>query len=257
LSSPFAPPEMRASWRWAGPALAALGLIAIATATGMADRSPLARWVVSETLAPVKVLPLIALAAGFAVLEGRSRAAAMVLFVLGIGGGLFAEDVLLRLLDKIPGALSHLFLTAPISYLAVGAALVVSARWRMFVVPPAAAVLGVMAGLSIRLADPSLHEPVYTWMPVLITLWIVVAVTLCLSAFWHSSFLVFGRIFGSWMLAIGLLSGGASLIPKRAPSLPAVARPPAPEPGNESAIPALPLPGQPPLFPGGQPFRQP
>ena len=231
--------------------MAGLGLIVGAAAAAIAGQSPLARWVVGETLAPVNVLPLVALGVAFALLGARALIAALSLFALGIAGGLYAEDALLRLLDHVPGAATHLFLTGPIAYLAAGAALVVSARWRAFVAPPAALVFGAMLGLTIRIADPSLHDPAYTWLPVTIAGWIVGAVALIVRGFWRQWFLVFGRILGSWMLAIGLLYGGASLVPRKAPPPPAVALPPASGAGSENAIPGLPAPAEPAPLPDG------
>ena len=251
MSPRFSPPD---ALTWTGPVLAALGLIAIAVAAlapSLRD-APLARWILSETLAPVNVLPLVALGAVFGLIGRRALLTALALFALGIAAGVLAEDRLLQLLYPIPGAATHLFLTGPISYLAAGVALVVSARWRSYVAPPAAFVFGAMAGLAVKLTDPSLHEPAYTVTPVLIVVWIALAVALTLRGFWRNWFLVFGRILGSWMLAIGLLYGGAALIPKKTPPPPAVALPPAAAPGGERAIPGLLAPEQPSPFPGGK-----
>jgi hypothetical protein len=108
--------------RWIGLILAALGLILVAAGAAIAGQSPLARWIIAEILTPVNVLPLIALGVALALIGARAMVAAVTLFILGIGCGLFEEDTLLRLLDRVPGAATHLFLTAPISYLAAGAA---------------------------------------------------------------------------------------------------------------------------------------
>ncbi len=234
-----------------------LGLAAIAFAASA--NSPLAQWTLSETLAPTRMLPLVALGAAFAPVGARALLAALALFALGIAGGLFAQDRLLWLLDTVPGAATHMFLTGPISYLAAGVALVASTRWRNWLTPPAAAIFGAMLGLTIRLTDPSLHQPVFTWLPVLIAFWIVLAVTLSLRGFWRSWFSIFGRILGSWMLAIGLLYGGVSVIPKTARPPPAVALPPPAAPGNDGAIPGLPAPEQTPALPSGgsERLRQP
>ena len=240
--------------------MAALGLIALAAVAlvPIFRESPLARWTLSETLAPARVLPLIGLGAAFALIGARASIGALLLFALGIAGGIVAEDRLLFLLDMVPGAATHLFLTAPIAYLTAGAALVASARWRNWLAPAAAPIFGAMLGLTIKLTDPSLHEPAFTWTPVLIAFWIVGAVALTLRAFRRGWFSIFGRILGSWLIAIGLLYGGASLVPKRQPPPPAVALPPAAAPGTERAIPGLPVPDQPPPFPGGvDRFRQP
>lgn len=235
-----------AALTWSGPALAALGLFAVAALTFIPAlrESPLARWVLMETLAPARVLPLVGLGAAFGLIGARAFVAALVLLAIGIAGGLFAEDWLLWVLDTVPRAGTHLFLTGPISYLAAGAALVFSARVRSYVTPATAAIFGAMLGLTIRLTDPSLHEPAFTWTPVLIAFWIVAAVSLPLRSFWRGWFPIFGRILGSWLLAIGLLYGGASLVPQRRLPAPPTAGTPesqevTPLPDNDRRVPGL------------------
>jgi hypothetical protein len=202
---------------WSGPALAVLGLAAIAAAAllpGLRE-SPLGRWTLMETLAPARVLPLIGLGAAFGLLAGRAFIAALLLFGIGIVIGMVAEDRLLWVLDSVPRAATDLFMTGPISYLAAGAALVASKKWRSIVALAAAIIVGAMQALMIKLTDPSLHEPVFTWTPVLISVWIVVSVSLTLRVFRREWFIIAGRILGSWLIAIGLLYGGASLVPNR------------------------------------------
>jgi hypothetical protein len=50
--------------------------------------------------------------------------------------------------------------------------------------------------------------------------WIVAAVCLTVRAFRQPWFDIPGRILGSWLIAIGLLYGGASLVPRRTPAAP-------------------------------------
>jgi len=239
--------------------LAALGLITIAAAALMAAESPLVRWTLTDTLAPVRVLALIGLGAALALIGARARIAALLLFTLGIAAALAAEDRLLASLDHIPRAATHLFYTGPMTYLAAGIALIGGARWRDWLAPAAALIFGAMIGLTIKLTDPSLHEPAFTVTPLLIAFWIPIAVMLTLRGFWRGWFPVFGRILGSWLTAIGLLYGGAALMPpKREPPPPAMALPPASAPGAERAIPGLPAPDEPAPFPGGgDRFKQP
>jgi hypothetical protein len=211
-----------AALKWSGPILAGLGLCGIAALALLPamKENPLARWILTETLAPARVLPLIGLGAAFALVGKRVLGAGIVLFGLGLVGGLFAEDRLLAVLDAVPQAATHLFLTGPISYFVVGAALASGERLRVFLAPIAALILGAMLALAIKLTDPSLHEPAYTWTPALIACWVVAAVAVTLRAFRRGWFSIFGRILGSWLVAIGLLYGGASLLPKRQPALP-------------------------------------
>jgi hypothetical protein len=242
--------------------LAALGLIAIAAVAllPVLRENPFARWMLIETLAPERVLPLIGLGAACALTGARAAIAALALFALGIAGGYFGQDWLLSVLYNVPEGPTHLFLTGPISCLVVGLALVPGLRLLPWLLPVAALVAGAMLALAIMLTDPSLHEPAYTWTPVLIAFWMVGAIALTLRAFQRGWFAIFGRILGSWLVAIGLLYGGAAVVPKRQPPPPAVALPPAsaPAPGRERAIPGLPVPDQPAPFPGGADrFRQP
>lgn len=221
---------------WVGPTLAGLFGIAVVVLLSVARESPLARWTLANALAPERVLPLIGLGVLFGLVSIRALAAAFLLLALGIIAGLIAEDWLLRLLDAVPNAATHLFLTGPISYLAVGVALAAGTWPRTVLAPIAALVFGTMLGLVVRLTDPSLHEQSYTWTPVLIAAWIIVAVSLTIRAFYRGWFLVFGRIFGSWLLAIGLLYGGASLVTKRQPPLTA---PPAVSPNFDRSFPDI------------------
>lgn len=235
--------------------LIGLGLLALAAIAllPVAKESPLGRWILAETLAPARVLPLIGLAGAFALIGKRSLAAAVVLFGLGIAAGLAAEDRLLRILDVMPQAATHLFLVGPIAYLAAGAALIAGENLRTYLAPLAALIVGAMLALAIKLTDPSLHVPAYTWTPILIAYWIVAGAALTLRALRRGWFSIFGRILGSWLVTIGLLYGGASLMPQRQP--PPIATQPPPEtaapPNFDRSIPGLPTPDQPGSFPGG------
>lgn len=217
---------------WTGPALAGLFGVAVTTLVPFAVESPLARWILTSTLAFERVLPMIGLGALFGLVGPRVLAAALLLFALGIIAGLMGEDWLLRWLDAVPQAVSHEFLAGPISYFAVGAALASGTHWRPVWTPLSGFLCGAMLGLVVRLTDPTLHEPAYTWTPVLIAFWIILAISSTVRAFEQAWFPVFGRILGSWLLAIGLLYGGAVFVPKRQPP-PIPPRPtPAPELGQ-------------------------
>ncbi len=259
--------EARAALKWSGPLLAAIGLLAIA-ATALVpalSESLLGRWTLTQTLTPTRLLPFVGLGIACGLIGARPLAATLSLFALGLGLGLLAEDRLLALLDAVPRAATHLFLTGPISYLAAGAALLVAARWRAFVAPLAALIVGAMAALLIRLTDPTLQQTAFTLVPVMIAVWIVAVLAFTLRSFPRGWFAVFGRIFGSWLVAIGLLSGGTSLLPPRdLPASPPAAAPfpdsTQTSPGPVPAEPGLPgsEPSPPDLFPGRTDrFRQP
>ena len=131
----------------------------------------------------------------------------------------------MRLLDQVPRAATHLFYAGPIALIAIGGALAAGARLWSWLTPLAAAIVGAMLALVIKMSDPSLHDPLYTWTPMLIAAWLMAAIALTLRAFRHRWLAIFARILGSWLLAIGLLYGGASLLPARKLPPPVLAPP--------------------------------
>lgn len=238
--------------------MAALGACGIAVIALRARESPFAAWVLTDVFAPERVLPQIGLGAACALVGARAFGATLLLYGAGIVAGFVGQDWLLWALYNIPEGPTHLFLTGPISYLAIGLALVPGTRLLPWLLPMAALVAGAMLALAIFLTDPSLHAAAFIGTPVLTAFWIVAAVSLTLRAFRRGWFPIFGRILGSWLLAIGLLYGGASLMPRLKPPPPPTdtshetAR--SPEPNR--TIPGLPEP-PPGLFPGGEQPKQP
>ncbi len=257
--------------KWSGPVLAALGLVGIAVVAVLAKKSPFAGWVLTEVFAPERVLPLIGLGVACGLVGARVFAATLVLFALGIAAGSVGQDWLLWVLYNVPEAPTHLFLTGPISCLAIGLALIPGAWLLPWLLPMVSIVLGAMLSLAIMLTDPSLHDPVFTWTPLLAAFWIVAAVSFTLHAFWHRWFQIFGRILGSWLLAIGLLYGGAELAPAFNPPPPPsdtmqestrgaeIERKARglPVPESNRVIPGLPAPEQQDVLPGGVERAQP
>jgi hypothetical protein len=143
---------------------------------------------------------------------------------------------LLSALEAIPRATSHHFLTGPISSVTVGVALVLpAARLRSWFLLIAAAVAGSMLAIAIEVTDPSLDDVAIPLAGVVVGFWIVAAISLTVRAFRRTWFSIPARILGSRLVAIGLLYGGASLIPKQKSAFPLPAEPtpninPFPEP---------------------------
>ncbi len=217
---------------WSGPVLAILFVFGVLALVPLASASPFARWVLGDVLTPERLLPPLGLGVLFALIGTRPLAAALLLFVLGIAGGLLAEDTLLWLLDALPRAATHLFYAGPIAFLAVGFALVAGDKSWPWLAPPATLIGGAMLMVTVRMTDPSLREPAYTLTPLLVAAWIAAAVALTLRAFPRRWFAVFARILGSWLLAIGLLYGGVGLLQKRV-------APPAPPPAMPAPLPGI------------------
>jgi hypothetical protein len=74
--------------------------------------------------------------------------------------------------------------------------------------PVVAIIEGTMLSLAVFLTDLSLHNSLFVWTPPLAAILITGAVALTLQAFRRGWLAIFGRIFGSWLVAVGLLYGG-------------------------------------------------
>jgi len=199
--------------RWSGPALAALGLLLIAWMSLPANKTAFDEWLLPNAFAPQRILPLLGLGAACGLVGTRAFIAAVLLFGLGIAGGFAMHDRIVLFLYAALHGPTYLFLTGPISCLAVGLALVPGARPLPWLLPIAALVGGATLAVAIFLSTPTLDDPALTWTQLLAAVWIVAAVAMTTRTFRRQWFAVFGRILGSWILAIGLLYGAASLVP--------------------------------------------
>lgn len=205
------PGALAVAQKWSGLVLAILGLVAMTLVGLLAMRSPFAGWLLLHALAPERMLPLIGLGVACGLVVKRAFTATLLLFALGIALGFAAQNWLLATIYALARGPTHLFLTEPISCLAIGLALVPGAQLLSWLLPAAAFVVGAMLALAIFLTDPSLHDPVFIWTPLLAAFWLVAALALTLQVLQRRWFMVFGRILGSWLIAIGLLYGGEEL----------------------------------------------
>ncbi len=171
---------------------------------------------------------MVGIGVALALVDLRYCLAAFVLFGSGITVGFLAEDRLLSALEKVPQAMNHHFLTGPISSVTVGFALVLPGpRLRSWMLLFAAAVTGSLLAVAIKVTDPNLDDTAIPLAGVVVGIWIVVAISLTARVFQRGWFSIPARIFGSWLIAIGVLYGGISLVPKHNPPL---LPPPAPMP---------------------------
>jgi hypothetical protein len=208
------------SVRWAGPVVAALGLLLIVLIGLAEQQSIFGVSFLSLALIPVQILPIIGLGFAFGLVSLRVFFAALALFVVGILCGFAAYDQFIFLLYIMWTAPANFSVTSPISCLFAGLPLLFSERLRAWLLPAAAFVGGTTLGLAILLNDPSQGEPLFIFSPVVVAFWIILAVSLTVRAFRRNWLVIFGRILGSWTVAIGVLYGGASaaLVLKPMPS---------------------------------------
>lgn len=202
--------------RWSGPLLAFLGVAAICVLVleTRSERSVTTWWILNSGLSAERIMPLAGLGVAIALARGRHAVVALATFLLGVVLGMLFRDRYLALMADVPGVTTHLFLTGPVSALAAGLLLILPARARLWILPVAAMLIGAMLGVATTLTDPTLHDPAISMIATLIAFWIMAAIGLSGRAFWYGWFPIAARILGSWLIAIGLLLGGAAIAAK-------------------------------------------
>jgi hypothetical protein len=78
-----------------------------------------------------------------------------------------------------------------------------------------AIIIGAMLAIGIKLVDPSFHDPNFIRGAIAASLWLVAVPGLTGRLLDRPWFRIATRIFGSWLIAIGLILGASILIPRR------------------------------------------
>jgi len=204
--------------RWSGPAIAVAGaacILSIVVAHPPGD-DRVSAWLLWTALSVSQVLPLFGLGVALSVIPAFPAVLGGGAFVAGMFSGFAVNPNVAHWFAGPAGASQHLYLSIPISGLAAGALLIAPNAARRWLAPPFALAIGAMAAITTRLTDPTLHDPAVQRLGLFIGLWIVTAAALGMRAFHRSWFHVPIRILGSWLLASGLLYGGAAIAAKPA-----------------------------------------
>lgn len=203
--------------RWAGPALilSAGAAVALMLLGGAGLNDTLSRWMLVSVLSFERLLPLVGLGAALALVPRLSFALSLAAFCAGAVIGWNAQGLYLSLVARVPHASEHLFLTGPLATLSMGLLLLAPRPLKAFLAPLLAGLAGLLHMVAMRLTDPTLHDPRIAPLGFAAALWPLLAVTLTIRAFPPRWTPIGAPILGSWLLAIGLLHGAASVVPRR------------------------------------------
>jgi hypothetical protein len=206
-----------ASLNWAGPGLAAVGALVVATVLlgPASERGPVGWWLVSEALSFRRVLPLFGIGAALALVPRRACLAAFGAFSMGLAFGGRGVDALIAAAIQDPGGEFYFTLSSlvsPVAFLAAGVALVSPPRVRPWLAPPAALVVGVAFASFIRITYPVFGDRGIVLAGILFGFWVATTAILSLRRIRAPSFDIAGRILGSWCIGIALLDGGTALL---------------------------------------------
>lgn len=187
--------------------LAVMAAVAL-SGTRLADLS------LGSLLTAERLLPLFGLGLLLGRMRGRAMALGAVLLVAGAALGIVGREAFFRQMATVPGAAAHLFLTGPFACVLIGLPLVLpralGSRLAPVFLVPAAAVLAI----ATVLGDPTLHARGYVPAALANEAFLVALVAFATAAFDRPWLSIAVRIVASWLIAIGLLYGGAHLASK-------------------------------------------
>jgi hypothetical protein len=158
------------------------------------------------------VLPLLGL--GIAASQMRRWQAVLVaaVFAGGVPVGIEGEYRLLaegRISIQYAG---YFAFAGPLCCVMAAAALAFAGRARSWITPVAALLSGVALGFAIALHHPSVGDLRFPFGATAGGLWLISLAPAILRPFDRSWLRIGGRIFASWLVAIGLMLGGAKLV---------------------------------------------
>jgi hypothetical protein len=224
------PPGSVRGAKWVGPGLIVVGMGGVVAAylDPRPEPSDFEFGLLYTVTRYDQALPLLGTGFAIAQLPTRLCVISVAIFVLGILSGSFISDWIASAISAHPSLVGYALLTGPACSVIVGMALAAPRRLALWLTPPAALLSGAALGLVVNFNDPSFAQWAFAGGAVLAGLWLVMPPLLTWRHFARSWFSIFGRIFGSWLIAIGAMLAAAQLIP----------RPPPPEEPAAAASPA-------------------
>lgn len=192
-------------------------------------------WALSAAATADRVLPLVGLGILLAQLAPRLRGVAVALLLVGGFAGIAGRYGIYVLLAPIPGAAGNYFLAGPITSVLAGLLLVLPPPWRAapacLLLPP----IGAMTAIGLLLGDAALHADGYGPLAVVASLWLLLVVGLLQQLLPVAVAQTGSRVLGSWLVAIGLLYGGAYIASKQ----PRIVPPPFPSAPADGDLPGF------------------
>jgi len=202
--------------KYSGPTIALAGIITIAIFTLKYPPTNyiISAWLIWSALSVSQVLPLAGLGIALSLVSLRLVFISVTIFIASFLSTLSIYGKIWFWFSNSPDASQHFYLTIPILSLCSGLLLVVPKILCKYMVVPASLTSGSMLAITIKLTDPTLHNPLIIKLGLFIGIWIILSFMLIMRSFYQSWFLIPIRILGSWLLASGLLYAGATLMAK-------------------------------------------
>jgi hypothetical protein len=233
--------------KWLGPAAVSIAAAVLLAALWRpaAERGLIENGVAYTIVTYDQVLPLLGLGIALAQVSRWQKILATIIFVGGVLSGILGESRVVSPMTAAPGLHNFFVFIGPLCCVTAGMALASPASLRAWTVSAAAALSGAALGFLIALHDPSMGDVRFSSGAAVVGLWLIAAPTVLLRHVDGSWLAIGGRVFASWLIAMGLMLGGSSYVVKqRADRAAAVERampPGRPAPSHRSVVKGAPL----------------
>jgi hypothetical protein len=199
--------------RWIAAAVGIAGLIALLFAYHQppGERSRLALGAFYTLSRTDQVLPLAGLGLAVAQLQAGSVAISLACFVAGIPFGALIADWIADFASAIV-VLAYVLAIGPVATVATGIVLVSPDVARKSLAPVAALLAGAALGLVVDMGETSLSAWAHPAGAILCGLWLAVTAGLIWRTLRQKWFAIAERIFGSWLVAIGMMLGASLFV---------------------------------------------
>jgi hypothetical protein len=203
--------------KWLGPAavLIAAAVLLAALRRPAAERGLIENGVAYAVVTYDQVLPLLGLGIALAQATRWQKILATIIFVGGVLSGILGESRLVSPAMGAPGLHNLFVYIGPLCCVAAGLALASPAGLRAWTVSAATALSGAALGFLIALHDPSIADVRFSGGAAAVGLWLVAAPPVLLRRVDRSWLTIGGRVFASWLIAMGLMLGGSSYVVKQ------------------------------------------
>ena len=201
--------------KWTAPAVLTVGLaVLLATALHpLPDRTAFEFGLLYTLTRYEQSLPLAGLGLALAQMRLRPLFVNVALFIAAVPLGGLVANAIVAALATGADLFVYLRLLPAACCATTGLVLVVRGTIRAFLLPVAALASGLALGLVINMSDPTVEESMFALGAVACGIWLVAGPLLLWRRFAQPWFLIAGRIFGAWLIAVGLMLGALHLIP--------------------------------------------
>jgi hypothetical protein len=199
---------------WIGPAWALIGAAVLLSALlqPAGERALVERGMVDMIGTYDLALPLVGLGIALSQMNCWQAILVAVVFAGGIPLGSPIEHRLLVERALSPVFAGYVVLVGPACCVLAAVSLAIPGRLRIWIMPTAAILVGSTLGFLAALHNPSAGDPKFSLGAAATGLWLISLAPAVLRQLRSSWLTIGGRIFASWLAAIGLMLGGAKLV---------------------------------------------